>query len=106
MTPATNTFTDLVKKHLKRVPAGKVVTYGTLAAYAGSPRAARQVVWILNTYAEKENLPWHRVINAHGKISLGRGHGYELQRELLRSEGVVFSSNDAIDLKKYLWSPG
>ena len=103
---ATTTFTDLVKKHLKGVPAGKVVTYGTLAAYAGSPRAARQVVWILNTYAEKENLPWHRVINAQGKISLGRGQGYEMQREMLRSEGIIFGKNDIIDLKCYLWSPG
>lgn len=104
--PAEVSFKDRVKKLLATVPTGKVVTYGTLAAYAGSPRAARQVVWILNTYAEKEKLPWHRVINARGKISLGRGQGYELQREMLRSEGIEFGTDDTIDLKRYLWSPG
>jgi len=106
MTPRAKSFTDMVRKCLRTVPAGKVVTYGALAAYAGSPRAPRQVVWILNTYAEKENLPWHRVINAQGKISLGRGQGFELQREMLRAEGVDFDSNDTVDLKRYLWSPG
>ena len=88
--PADESFQERVKKLLKAVPAGKVVTYGALAAYAGSPRAARQVVWILNSCAEKERLPWHRVINAQGKISLGRGRGYEMQREMLWAEGIEF----------------
>lgn len=60
---------------LKKVPRGKVVTYGQVAAMAGNPRAARQVVRTLNTSWEKERLPWHRVINSQGKISLKPGRG-------------------------------
>ncbi|MFH1688579.1 MAG: MGMT family protein [bacterium] len=99
-------FTQNVVRILKRVPRGKVVTYGALAAYAGNPRGARQVVRILNTHSDRENLPWHRVINREGKISLGRGQGYELQKAKLEAEGVVFDRSDRIDLDRHLWSPG
>ncbi len=81
------------------------MTYGLVAAMAGNPRAARQVVRTLNTASEKENLPWHRVINSQGKISLKRGQGYELQKVLLEREGVKFGNGGRIDLAKYLWSP-
>jgi methylated-DNA-protein-cysteine methyltransferase-like protein len=90
---------------LKKVPRGKVVTYGLVAAMAGNPRAARQVVRTLNTSSEIEKLPWHRVINSQGKISLKPGQGYELQKALLEKEGVRFGSGGQVDLKKYLWSP-
>jgi methylated-DNA-protein-cysteine methyltransferase-like protein len=58
---------------------------------------------ILHSSSEKEGLPWHRVINSKGGISLERGRGYELQKTLLEQEGVVFNANDLIDLKKYRW---
>jgi methylated-DNA-protein-cysteine methyltransferase related protein len=90
---------------LKKVPRGKVVTYGLVAAMAGNPRAARQVVRTLNTSWEKEKLPWHRVINSQGKISLRPGQGYELQKALLEKEGVRFGAGGQIDLTRYLWSP-
>jgi methylated-DNA-protein-cysteine methyltransferase-like protein len=90
---------------LKKVPRGKVVTYGLVAAMAGNPRAARQVVRTLNTSSENEKLPWHRVINSLGKISLKPGQGYELQKALLQKEGIRFGPGGQIDLTKYLWSP-
>ncbi len=87
---------------LRRVPAGRVITYGLLAAAAGNPRGARQVVRILHTQSEVHDLPWHRVINAQGKISLPPGNGYELQRAKLESEGIEFEGDGRIDLKRYL----
>ena len=98
-------FSERVIRLLKRVPKGKVVTYGALATYAGNPRGARQVVRILNTYWEKEKLPWHRVINSAGRISLAPGQGYELQHARLKAEGVRFDETDRVDLERYLWSP-
>ena len=103
--PDSNSFSQRVKELIKRIPKGKVATYGQIAVYAGNPRAARQVVWILHSSTQKEKLPWHRVINSKGGISLKRGYGYEIQKELLRREGVKLNENDRVDFKRYLWSP-
>ncbi|MEW5796297.1 MAG: methylated-DNA--[protein]-cysteine S-methyltransferase [Candidatus Zixiibacteriota bacterium] len=100
-----STFHQRTIAVLKRVRRGKVVTYGQVAAMAGNPLAARQVVRTLNTASEKEKLPWHRVINSQGKISLKPGQGYELQKKLLQKEGVKFGRGGQIDLKKYQWVP-
>ncbi|MCB2201804.1 MGMT family protein [bacterium] len=97
-------FTRQVMAVLKRIPSGRVSTYGAVAAMAGNPRGARQVVRILHSSSQKENLPWHRVINASGRISLPPGGGYELQRAMLADEGVVFGIGDRIDLKKFGWN--
>lgn len=100
-----SSFTDRAKAAIKAIPRGRVATYGQIAAIAGSPRAARQVVWILNSSSEKDNLPWHRVINGHGRIGLKPGHGYELQRQLLADEGVVFNLDDSVDMELFQWTP-
>jgi len=80
------------------------MTYGLIAAMAGNPRGARQVSRILHSSSRKHGLPWHRVINSRGTISLPRGKGYEEQKSLLFSEGVILREDDSIDLKEYLWS--
>ncbi len=90
---------------IKRIPKGKVATYGQIAALASHPRAVRQVVRILHSCSKKERLPWHRVVNRQGRISLRPGLGYEIQKALLKEEGVAFGGNDTIDLERYLWSP-
>jgi methylated-DNA-protein-cysteine methyltransferase-like protein len=90
---------------IKKIPRGKVATYGQIAALAGQPRAARQVVRILHSSTEKERLPWHRVINRRGRISLKRGAGYEHQKAMLEDEGVAFDETDAVVFDSYLWSP-
>jgi len=88
-------FDERVYALVVQIPAGRVCAYGDVAAALGSPRAARQVGFALARLAHDraEEVPWHRVINARGMISgqddLMRP---ELQRELLRSEGVVFNS--------------
>lgn len=102
----TTPFTEAVIEAIKKIPKGKVATYGQVAAMAGSPRASRQVVRILHSSSKKHNLPWHRVINSQGKISLKKGLGYEIQQALLEKERVKFQLDGSIDLKKYLWEPG
>ena len=98
-------FTEEVIRLIDSIPEGKVCTYGRIAAAAGNPRGTRGVVWILHSSSERENLQWHRVINRNGGISLKPGYGFELQKQLLESEGIEFSEQGTIDLKKYLWSP-
>ncbi|WP_432734913.1 MGMT family protein [Maridesulfovibrio sp. FT414] len=98
-------FTARVIEVLRRIPRGKIVTYGRVAALAGNPCAARQVVRVLHVYSKKEGLPWHRVLNREGAVSLERGHGYEEQRALLEREGIVFGVDDRVDLENCLWMP-
>ena len=77
------------------------MTYGQIAAYADSPRSARQVARILHSMSGTHQLPWHRVINKQGKISL-TGQARFIQRTLLEREGIIFKNNK-IDLSIYRW---
>jgi methylated-DNA-protein-cysteine methyltransferase related protein len=79
-------FTDLLAQ-VRRVPRGKVATYGDIAYAAGYPGSARQVAWALHT--SSRGLPWHRIVGANGKILLPGEGGFE-QRMRLRAEGVEF----------------
>jgi methylated-DNA-protein-cysteine methyltransferase-like protein len=94
-------FTRQVITVIKGIPTGKVMTYGQVAFMAGNPDGARQVSRILHSMSRKEKLPWHRVINRMGKISLPEGFGYEEQEFRLKREGVEFDENGRIDLKKF-----
>ncbi len=100
---AISSFTEEVIAIIKNIPQGKVATYGQIAALAGNRFAARQVVRVLNSSSRKEKLPWHRVVNSHGTLSLAPGCGYEEQKALLVGEGIVFDEEDRIDFKKFLW---
>ena len=100
-------FTDRVYWLARQIPYGRVVTYGQLAMYAGSPRAARAVGSIMKkSVREGVEIPWHRVINAQGGISykgdLGRA---ELQRRLLEDEGVSFDRRGRCELGEVRWEP-
>ncbi|MDZ8118515.1 MGMT family protein [Pontiella agarivorans] len=97
-------FTEEVIEVIREIPRGSVCSYGGVAALAGNPRAARQVVRVLHTYSEQEKLPWWRIVNSRGMIALKPGFGYEEQRERLEAEGIVFS-NDRIDLRRFGWEP-
>ncbi len=90
---------------LAQVPAGRVVSYGQLAAYAGLGRAARWVGRTLSQLPDGSTLPWHRVIAAGGRLSLPAGSlsGAE-QRSRLREEGVQIH-NDRVDIARYGWRP-
>jgi methylated-DNA-protein-cysteine methyltransferase-like protein len=96
-------FEDRVKGVIKAIPRGRVATYAQVAALAGNYRAARQVVRVLHASSDKERLPWHRVINSRGGISLGRGRGFEKQRRLLLEEGVRVSPSGRVSLEEFQW---
>lgn len=100
-----NSFKDQVIKFIKQIPYGRVSTYGTIAILAGSPRGAREVGYILHSFTEKHGLPWQRVINKKGYISIRGGdiNMKSLQKSLLQEEGVEVSEDFMIDLKKYGW---
>ncbi|MCF2140741.1 MAG: MGMT family protein [Candidatus Lokiarchaeota archaeon] len=95
-------FTQEVIKIIQSIPCGKVQTYCGIARLAGNPRGARQVSRILHSLSEKYNLPWHRVINSKGKISLK--NGFNIQKAYLESEGIWFQSDDSVNLNQYLWN--
>jgi methylated-DNA-protein-cysteine methyltransferase related protein len=96
-------FKEKVIQVIRLVPYGKVVSYGQVAAYVGAPRAARQVGWILRGLENTVDLPWWRVINNSGRISIdGSLHNDKyLQRKLLQAEGVVVLENFTLDMEQY-----
>ncbi len=101
----TSPFTRKIIEGVAAIPAGKVCTYGIIALRAGNPSGARQVARVLHSCSRKYSLPWHRVVNRQGGISLAENAGHEHQKSLLEREGVVFGSCGRIDLEKYLWWP-
>src|SRR6185436_12623555 len=102
----TSPGSDRIYAVIRRIPSGRVATYGQVAALAGLPGHARQVGQALRDTPEGLELPWQRVINAKGEVS-PRGFGLEagLQRHLLEEEGVAFDSRDRIDLDRFGWDP-
>ncbi len=103
MTP----FRSAVLEIVKRIPRGKVVSYGAVAALAGQPRAARGVGWILNQLGPDSDLPWWRVVNREGGLStykLPGGTG-PLQRDLLEREGVAFDGEGRVAGQEAWWEP-
>ena len=99
-------FTRKAITVIQSIPEGKVMTYGQIAAHAGSPRGARQVARLLHSMSAKYELPWHRVINAQGKISFLDRDNHLSQTGLLQNEGVEVSASGTIDLKRYRYDPG
>jgi len=88
---------------VRRIPYGRVASYGQVADRAGLPRRARLVGHVLRCAPAASALPWHRVVNAQGRISLAPGSdAYREQRERLEGEGVVFIRG-RIDLARYGW---
>jgi methylated-DNA-protein-cysteine methyltransferase-like protein len=105
MPPASNSYRRIYAV-VSRIPKGRVATYGQVAALAGLPRQARLVGYSMHALPAASDVPWHRVVNAAGKISIradGLGHD-DLQAQLLRREGVRFVGG-AIPLARYRWQP-
>ena len=94
-------FTERVIEIIKGIPEGKVMTYGQIARMAGSPIGARQVVRVLHTLSKKYKLPWHRVVNIKGEISINDCESHNLQRMFLESEGIKFNEHNTIDLNEF-----
>ncbi|MEJ2760235.1 MAG: methylated-DNA--[protein]-cysteine S-methyltransferase [Gammaproteobacteria bacterium] len=100
-------FYRQIYRQVRRIPAGRVATYGQIAALAGQPRHARQVGYALAALQDVDDpVPWHRVVNARGEISARSTPGYEdYQRILLEEEGVEFDHNGRLSLSRYRWRP-
>lgn len=98
-------FTEKAMKIIKEIPEGKVMTYGQVAAYAGSPRGGRQVARLLHSMSSKYDLPWHRVVNAQGQIMIQDPEARFAQQTFLQKEGVEVSPNGKIDLARYGHKP-
>ncbi|MGX9375800.1 methylated-DNA-protein-cysteine methyltransferase-like protein [Pantoea ananatis] len=99
---SSDSFKQRIWQIVAAIPPGRVTTYGDVALLAGSPRAARQVGGVLSRLPEGSTLPWHRVINRHGTISL-QGDRLFRQRDALEAEGVEVSDAGEIDLGQYRW---
>jgi methylated-DNA-protein-cysteine methyltransferase-like protein len=85
------------------IPCGQIATYGQVAKLAGLPGKARYVGYILKNLPEGSTIPWHRVINAQGKLSFpGNTEAYREQKQRLLAEGVVFNDHK-ISLRRFLW---
>jgi methylated-DNA-protein-cysteine methyltransferase related protein len=98
-----------VKRIVRSIPAGRVMTYGQIAWLVGVPRGARAVGWVLHGLPEGTDVPWHRVINAQGRISNRSSPSapYE-QRNRLEAEGVQFDETDDLRVRDFdaiLWQP-
>lgn len=95
-------FREQVIAIVKQIPYGRVTTYGQIAVLAGHPRAARVIAGIMTRY--EDELPWYRVINRHGYISIKRiDIPKSVQKGLLENEGVEVDSNFMVDLSEYGW---
>ena len=91
---------------VRRIPAGRVATYGQVAALAGLPGRARQAGYALHALPASTKVPWHRVLNAQGAVSLRAEAGDALrQRLLLEREGVRFDARGRVALARYRWVP-
>ena len=88
---------------VRRVPRGRVATYGQIAAVAGLPGHARQVGYALHALKASTSVPWQRIINAKGMISLRPLTGGVSQRILLEGEGVTFDAGGRVSLSKFRW---
>lgn len=98
-----SSFREAVWDVVAGIPEGYVLTYGQVAALAGLPNAARRVSGALGQAPKNRKLPWHRVINVQGKISIPReSRWYQRQKELLQDEGVVLLKGK-VDLQRFGW---
>ena len=91
---------------VRRIPRGRLATYGQVAGLAGLPGHARQVGYAMAALPSGTAVPWHRVINAAGMVSRRRVPGAELtQRQMLEKEGVRFDARGRVRLEKLRWKP-
>ena len=98
-------FFEKVYEAVKKIPKGKVATYGQIACAVGSPRAARQVGWALHVNPQPGIIPCHRVVNRFGRMAPAFAFGgEEAQAELLRQEGVDVRGDYTVDLQIYLFN--
>jgi len=107
MTSAQASFDQRVYAAVALVPHGRLATYGQIAELIGAYGCARQVGWALRRLALPSPVPWHRVVNAQGRISFtpSREGSDWIQRQLLLEEGIAVDEAGRLPLRRYLWVP-
>ena len=99
------TVFERIYEQVKRIPKGRVATYGQIALYAGNPRWARVVGYALHVNPDPDNIPCYRVVNREGRVSEAFAFGGEnMQILMLRSDGVDVSDDGIVDIDKYIWN--
>jgi len=103
---ASDIFFEQVYKVARKIPYGKVTSYGEIAKFLGAARSARMVGWAMNAAHNDETVPAHRVVNKQGLLT-GKHHfdGTNLMQQLLESEGVIIKNNKIINFKEVYWKP-
>jgi methylated-DNA-protein-cysteine methyltransferase-like protein len=100
-------FFSQVYEITRLIPYGRITSYGAIAAYLGSPGAARMVGWALNnSHHLPEFIPAHRVVNRNGMLT-GKHHfpGENIMKDLLQSEGIVVEEDQVVEFRKLFWDP-
>ncbi|MFK5890325.1 MAG: MGMT family protein [Flavobacteriaceae bacterium] len=99
-------FFERVYDVAKKIPYGRVTSYGAIAKYLGAERSARMVGWAMNAAHNQEDIPAHRVVNRNGLLT-GKSHfdGTNLMQQLLENEGIEVKTNQITDFKKHFWNP-
>ena len=102
----TDNFFNRVYQVVRKIPYGKVTSYGAIAKAVGAARSARMVGYAMNASHDMEDVPAHRVVNRKGLLT-GKHHfdGTNLMQQLLESEGVKVIDNQIVDFEKHFWEP-
>jgi methylated-DNA-protein-cysteine methyltransferase-like protein len=106
VTEKGSNFFEKVYDVVRKIPYGRVCSYGFIARYLGSPQSARMVGWAMNASHIKEDVPAHRVVNRVGLLT-GKHHfeGTNLMQQLLENEGILVKENKIVDFDQCLWNP-
>ena len=104
---ASTSFDSRVWDAVSQIPRGRLVTYGQVADWIGAYGCARQVGWALRRLPLPSQIPWHRVVNAQGRIAMcpSREGSDWMQRELLIAEGIPVDGEGRLPLRRFLWTP-
>ncbi|UMY66685.1 MULTISPECIES: MGMT family protein [unclassified Flavobacterium] len=99
-------FFEKVYEVVRRIPEGKVTSYGAIANHLGTARSARMVGWAMNACAGRDDVPAHRVVNRNGVLT-GKFHfqGTNLMQQLLENEGIRVEDNQVVDFDQHFWHP-
>ncbi len=102
----SESFFEKVYEVAKKIPYGRVTSYGAIAKYLGMSRSARMVGWAMNASHGNSDIPAHRVVNRNGLLT-GKHHfeGSRLMQQLLESEGIEVKDSQVVDFKKLFWNP-
>ena len=102
-----NQFEQSVLHIVRKIPTGKVMSYGQIAKYLGVPKASREVGWAMHNLGGTPDFPWWRVVNSKGKITIKEGwdSGPNDQQHLLEAEGIEFDKGLRLDMTRYQYHP-